>query len=44
MGRVILTWLSSRYVQRVQIGAALVIIAVGLVLTTNALRAVAALR
>ena len=44
MGRLILTWLSSRYIAWVQIGAALLIIGVGLVLTANALRTVAALR
>jgi nickel/cobalt exporter len=44
MGRLILTWLSSRWIAWVQIGAALLIVGVGLVLTANALRIVAALR
>jgi nickel/cobalt exporter len=43
MGRLILTWLSSQYVAWVQIGAALLIVGVGLVLTVSALRTVAAL-
>ena len=43
MGRLILTWLSSRWIAWVQIGAALLIVGVGLVLTVNALRVVAAL-
>lgn len=43
MGRLILTWLSSRWIAWVQIGAALLIVGVGLVLTANALRVVAAL-
>ena len=43
MGRLILTWLSSRWIAWVQIGAALLIVGVGLVLTANALRIVAAL-
>jgi nickel/cobalt transporter (NicO) family protein len=42
VGQLILAWLSSRWVGWVQIGAALLIIVVGLVLTANALRAVAA--
>ena len=42
VGRLILTWLSSRWVGWVQIGAALLIIVVGLFLTANAWRTVAA--
>jgi nickel/cobalt transporter (NicO) family protein len=42
VGQLILAWLSSRWVGWVQIGAALLIIVVGLVLTANAWRAVAA--
>ena len=42
VGQLILTWLSSRWIGWVQIGAALVIVGVGLVLTANAWRAVAA--
>jgi nickel/cobalt transporter (NicO) family protein len=38
VGQLILAWLSSRWISWVQIGAALLIIAVGLVLTANALR------
>jgi nickel/cobalt transporter (NicO) family protein len=41
IGQLILTWLSSRWVGWVQIGAALLIIVVGLVLTANAWRMVA---
>jgi nickel/cobalt transporter (NicO) family protein len=41
IGQLILTWLSSRRVGWVQIGAALLIIVVGLVLTANAWRMVA---
>jgi nickel/cobalt transporter (NicO) family protein len=41
VGRVILTWLSSRWIGWVQIGAALVIVGVGFVLTANAWRTVA---
>jgi nickel/cobalt exporter len=44
MGQLILTWLSSRWIAWIQIGAALLIAGVGLVLTANALRIVAALR
>jgi nickel/cobalt transporter (NicO) family protein len=42
VGQLILAWLSSRWVGWAQIGAALLIIVVGLVLTANAWRAVAA--
>jgi nickel/cobalt exporter len=42
VGRLILTWLSSRWVGWVQMGAALLIILVGLILTANAWRTVAA--
>jgi len=38
LGQIILDWLSSRWISWVQIGAALLIIGVGLVLTANALR------
>jgi nickel/cobalt exporter len=44
VGHLILTWLSSRWISWVQIGAALLIVGVGLVLTAGALRTVAALR
>jgi nickel/cobalt transporter (NicO) family protein len=44
MGQLILTWLGSRWIAWIQIGAALLIVGVGLVLTANALRVVAALR
>jgi nickel/cobalt transporter (NicO) family protein len=43
VGQLILTWLSSRWVGWVQIGAALLIVVVGLVLTANAWRIVAAI-
>ena len=42
VGQLILTWLSSRWVGWVQLGAALLIVIVGLVLTANAWRTVAA--
>jgi nickel/cobalt exporter len=42
VGQLILTWLSSRWVGWVQLGAALLIVIVGLVLTANAWRAVVA--
>ena len=42
VGQLILTWLSSRWIGWVQIGAALLILGVGLVLTANAWRTVAA--
>ena len=42
VGRLILTWLSSRWVDWVQMGAALLIILVGVFLTANAWRTVAA--
>ena len=42
VGRLILTWLSSRWVGWVQMGAALLIIVVGLILTANAWRTVTA--
>jgi nickel/cobalt transporter (NicO) family protein len=41
VGQLILTWLSSRWIGWVQIGAAVLIVGVGLVLTTNAWRTVA---
>lgn len=44
VGQLILTWLSSRWISWVQIGAALLIVGVGLVLTASALRTVAGLR
>src|SRR5437667_224472 len=44
VGRMLLTWLTSRWVAWVQIGLALVIVGVGLVLTANAARLVATLR
>ena len=40
----LLAWLTSRWVAGVQIGLALVIVGIGLVLTTNAARLVATLR
>ena len=43
VGQLILTWLSSRWVGWIQIGAALLIVVVGLILTANAWRTVAAL-
>jgi len=42
VGQLILTWLSSRWVGWIQIGAALLILVVGLVLTANAWRTVVA--
>jgi nickel/cobalt transporter (NicO) family protein len=42
VGQLILGWLSSRWVGRVQMGAALLIVLVGLILTANAWRTVAA--
>ena len=42
VGQLILAWLSSRWIGWVQIGAALLIVGVGLVLTTNAWRSLAA--
>lgn len=44
VGQVVLQWLSSRWIGRLQIGAALVIVGVGVVLTANAWRALATLR
>jgi nickel/cobalt exporter len=44
VGQVILTWLSNRWMSWIQIGAALVIVGVGLVLTASALRTVIALQ
>jgi nickel/cobalt exporter len=41
VGELILAWLSSRWVGRVQMGAALLIVLVGLILTANAWRTVA---
>ena len=43
LGQLILAWLSSRWIFLVQIGAALLIIGVGLVLTANALRSISSL-
>ena len=43
VGQLILAWLSSRWIAWVQIGAALVILAVGLVLTASAWRTVSAI-
>ncbi|MDO9711881.1 HoxN/HupN/NixA family nickel/cobalt transporter [Paracraurococcus lichenis] len=43
LGELILTWLSSRWIAWVQIGAALLILGVGLVLTAKAWRGLAAL-
>jgi len=42
VGKLILVWLSSRWIGWVQIGAALLILSVGLVLTANAWRTLAA--
>src|SRR5438270_5653715 len=42
VGQLILTWLSSRWIAWVQIGAALLIVGVGLILTANAWRSLAA--
>lgn len=42
LGEVILTWLSGRWVSWLQVGAALLIVAVGLVLTATAGRSVIA--
>ena len=42
IGQLILVWLSSRWIGWVQIGAAVLIVGVGLVLTANAWRALAA--
>ncbi|OLC17066.1 MAG: hypothetical protein AUH29_03515 [Candidatus Rokubacteria bacterium 13_1_40CM_69_27] len=44
VGQLVLTWLSSHWIAWVQIGAALLILGVGLVLTANALRTVTAMR
>ena len=44
VGQIILTWLSNRWMSWIQIGAAVLIVGVGLVLTASALRTVAALR
>ena len=44
VGQIILTWLSNRWMSWIQIGAALLIVGVGLVLTATALRTVIALR
>jgi nickel/cobalt transporter (NicO) family protein len=43
VGQLILAWLSSRWISWVQVGAALLIIGVGLVLTANALRVMSSL-
>ncbi len=44
VGKLILAWLSSRWIGWVQIGAALLIVGVGLVLTANAWRTLATVR
>jgi nickel/cobalt exporter len=44
VGELVLAWLSSRWIGWVQIGAAVLIVGVGLVLTANALRSVTTLR
>jgi len=44
VGQLVLAWLGSGWISKVQIGAAIVIIGVGFVLTANALRTVAALQ
>jgi len=44
VGRLVLDWLSRRWVRWVQLAAAVVIVAVGLALTANAWRALAAVR
>ena len=43
VGKLVLDWLSSRWVRWVQVGAAVVIVAVGVVLTVNAWRTLSAL-
>ncbi len=42
-GQLVLTWLSSRWIAWLQVGAALLIVSVGIVLTVNAWRTVATL-
>lgn len=44
VGQIVLIWLSSRWIVWVQIGAALIIVVVGLVLTASAIRTVTTLR
>jgi len=44
VGEIILIWLSSRWIIWVQIGAALIIVVVGLILTASAIRTVTTLR
>ena len=44
VGQIVLTWLSSRWIIWVQIGAALIIVVVGLILTASAIRTVTTLR
>jgi len=44
VGQIVLTWLSSRWVVWLQVGAALLIVLVGLILTATAWRTVATLR
>jgi nickel/cobalt transporter (NicO) family protein len=44
VGRLVLDWLSRRWVRWVQVGAALVIVVVGLMLTANAWRVLGSLR
>ena len=43
VGRLVLTWLESRWILWLQLGTGLVILAVGILLTVNAGRALAAL-
>ena len=43
VGQLVLTWLSSRWIAWLQVGAALLIVSVGIVLTVNAWRTVATL-
>ena len=44
VGQIVLAWLSSRWVGWLQVGAALLIVLVGLLLTANAWRTIASLR
>jgi nickel/cobalt exporter len=44
VGRLILTWLESRWIAWLQIGTALLILGIGVVLTLSAWRALAAVR
>jgi hypothetical protein len=43
LGQLILAWLSSQWISWVQVGAALLIIGVGFVLTANAMRSMSSL-